>query len=204
MGPTLHRAITEAFVKRQRGRRELVGCSNWDQLMEPTLRVICACIEENLDHGFPFFFGQVPSQADFAIYGQLRQGLNDEISANVMREYPGAWGWTLSMDDLSGLEVSNEVAYTVTKGVKHLFEFAAQTYFPFLSANATAIAQNTKQVSLKFLKGTVLHEQPVFKYQLKCLEVLQTSYNNLSPTDRKLIDSDIDSAFVRTLNRAKL
>ena len=95
MDSSARNAIIEAFVRRQRGRRDLVGSSNWS-VMELTLRTVCECIEENLDEGIPFLFGTLPTQADFAMYGQLRQGLNDAISAKVMRQYPGAWGWVSS------------------------------------------------------------------------------------------------------------
>jgi len=150
-------------------------------------------------------FGSLPSQADFALYGQLRQGLNDKISADVMREYPGAWGWTLTMDDLSGIEVASlQSTHILTKAAKRLLAFAAQTYFPFLTANANSMMEKKERVRVPILRGTAVHEQPVFKYQVMCLESLMNKYQKLTAADRQVVDRTIDASFLQTRSVAKL
>ena len=99
------------------------------------------------------------------------------------------------MDDLSGLEMSSSGAeHEVTKGAERLFDFASLTYFPFLRANYEAIVKKEKRFSVP-LFGTTIHEQPVFKYQFKCLATLRSGYNDLSDADRKTVDFSINSSF---------
>ena len=79
-------ATTATFAKRQRGRRERIGCCNWP-LHEHTLRRVCEAISTNLKAGHQFIFGSMPSPADFAVFGQLRQLVADPFPATILSEY---------------------------------------------------------------------------------------------------------------------
>ena len=103
------------------------------------------------------------------------------------------------MDDLSGIDVSAETktAFTMTPGARKLLDFCSRTYFPFLVANAEAV-KSKKRVRVTILDG-VTHEQPCFKYQLYCLQVLKRAYGHLSARERRFVDGELSPLFVAAL-----
>ncbi|GBG29958.1 Serine/threonine-protein kinase ATG1a [Hondaea fermentalgiana] len=104
----------QVFAQRQRGRRDMVGALDWAP-MEETLREICRILSDMVKSGQAFLFGDTPSAADFALYGQLRQTIQDPLPAKIMYEFPMAWAWVWRVDDLSGFEPRAEVASAHTR-----------------------------------------------------------------------------------------
>jgi len=152
--------------------------------------------------GHTFLFGKIPTQADFGIYGQLRQWINDPFPASIMYEYPGAWSWVLRMDDLSGYDIPDDEEFIITDAVKDLFRFSEKTYFPFLLANSKAVKKGKEtrektHVHVSMLNGTKIHKQPSFSYQAKCLEDLQLSYSLLNSKDSEIVRDTFNIATLK-------
>lgn len=178
------RKLPAMFAQRQRGRRErIVGSSDWE-VWEKCLRRVCEILESNLQTGHLFLFGNLPSNADFGLFGQMRQFAADPLPSKVMHQYPGAWGWVWRMDDLSGYP-TEKGQFEVTPAALDLLAFAAETYFPFLLANEKALQSSAKLVEVQIFSGSnqKLHSQPPFKYQAKCLDVLRQHFSSLQGKD---------------------
>jgi len=189
------RKAVAAFSSRQQSRQELVGCADWG-LMEHTIRTVCESIEINLAAGCQFLLGAAPSNADFALFGQMRQWAADPRPARIMHEYPGAWGWTWRMDDLSGYEPQLPIESRFTPGALSLLKLAVGTYIPFMQANYQALQTGTDEVAVTLLSGTtreVQHRQPRFKYQALCWKRLESMYAVLGE-DRATIDEWLQQA----------
>jgi len=174
------------FAARQRSRQGLVGSKDW-AVMEHTIRQVCEAVEANLRSGKQFLLGASPTNADFALFGQMRQWAADPRPALVMHEYPGAWGWTWRMDDLSGLPEPQMDSVQFAEGARRLIGLASETYIPFMQANLLAVEAGQKEVAVKLLPGQgreVVHKQPVFKYQAACWLELQQMYGSLSENSK--------------------
>ena len=149
----------KAFAARQRSRRTVVGCANWE-LMQATLHSVCQAITVSLQAGHPFLLGALPSNADFAVYGQLRQLAVDPLPAGIVHAYPAVWGWVWSMEDLSGLVVpaaSNCVLlHCITPGAVELLRLCSRTYIPFLASNARAVHMHAPEVVVSITVSSAL------------------------------------------------
>jgi hypothetical protein len=121
-----------------------------------------------------FVLGARPASADFAIYGQLTQlGLVDPTPARLLeRESPRLRAWLDRADDLSGHSGTQWLARSaITAHLGELLCEIGRVYAPFLLANAQAVASGATE-----FKTTIDGQpwaQPVFAYQVKCLEVLR-------------------------------
>jgi len=167
--------VAADFARRQVKRRSLVGCTNWE-MMERTLRLVCEILTDNLKSGHMFLFGSLPSNADFALFGQLRQLSADPLPAKIVHEFPHVWGWVWRLDDLSGYE-SAEGEYCMTSGALAMLALIGQTYAPFLLANSRALENGELSVSVTIFGSN--HSQPSFKYQNKCLMELRWQYESM-------------------------
>lgn len=186
---TLDGAV-EVFAKRQASRRPLVGSSDW-VVMERTLRAVCEILRDATRRGEPFLFGLRPTNADFALYGQLRQCAADPCPARIMHDYPEAWGWVWMMDDLSGTEPPQDVGVqgrAPPKAALSLLKLAAATYLPFLKANSKAFHDGASEVRVPILDGEAEHVQPPFKYQAThCWPELQKQFAALRGEDLQYV-----------------
>jgi len=81
----------------------------------------------------------------------------------------------MQMDDLSGVEgewgASNAPE---PKIVGDLLGFAGEVYFPFLLANARAVADKREMFAFSALG--MPYEQGAFKYQARCLDALRVRF----------------------------
>ena len=100
----------------------------------------------------------------------------------MRKEFPGSWAWVRAMEDQSGHDSDEE--WEVTEAAKEMMRFAADVYLPFLAANRAALANGEKEVRLGLWGGEVEHQQPVFKYQEKCYQILEKIYRELPESDR--------------------
>jgi hypothetical protein len=148
--------------------------------------------------------------AEFALFGQFSQMLNDAQGVNFVRgrHFPFSYAWATRFLDLSGLEGAAGgagVGVSEAQGVflGELLSLIAQTYLPFLRANHACFghASKSKMVSATLWKKNgakkMSHSQPRFRYQKKCYETLLHHYTTARDVkksddafwERLLIDS---------------
>ena len=137
-----------------------------------------------------YVLGARPSAADFAIYAQLTQlgQVEPTPSAIMAQSFPRVRAWIDLMEDLSGLEPSDEGWFSVEEAreaLAPLIDEIAHVYLPFLVANAEAAMQNKDTVEAEIDGRT--WTQPTFPYQVKCLDALRTEFQALPNTVRNEI-----------------
>jgi len=108
------------------------------------------------------------------MYGQLTQlGIIDPTSAQLVATHsPRLRAWLDRVEDLSGHASSEWIEPTLI--AEHLGELLSEigrVYAPFLKANAQAFAEGKSEFETEI--DQLRWVQPVFPYQVKCLEVLQ-------------------------------
>jgi glutathione S-transferase len=164
------------FRSRQVGRMPIVGCTPRNApIIEDSARRILALFEAQVTEQ-NYLFGSRPSLADFGWFGQLSQLAVDPTPADLMREeFPFTWRWIANLDDASGVEGEWNEGYS--PAVKGLMALAAEIYFPFLRANADAVAKGAETFSVELLGRT--YTQGAFKYQVKCLAELRAAHARL-------------------------
>ena len=135
-----------------------------------------------------FFFGNRPSSADFAIYGQLTcLALFDPTPQQiVLQQAPRVHAWAEMMEDLSGYETlgndwikPSELPETLTELLKEI----GRLYVPYLLANDRAYTEGHKSFQTA-LAGTNW-EQSTFPYQVKCLQWIRDEYYRLNKTQQE-------------------
>ncbi|HVZ92227.1 MAG TPA: glutathione S-transferase family protein [Rhizomicrobium sp.] len=175
----------EAFRVRQLGRMALVGCTSENApAIEESAKKILALFEAHVTEQ-DYLFGSRPSLADFAWFGQLSQLAVDPTPQETMRDaYPFTLRWLANLDDASGAD--GEWASVLAPAIRGLLSLAGDIYFPFLSANADAVAKGEDTFSVTLLGRP--YSQGAFKYQAKCLAELRRAYAGLDDRARTLID----------------
>lgn len=186
------RGFAREFGDRQIGRLALVGCTEANQpLIEETCRRTLAALEAHVVNGW-CFFGDRPSRAEFALYGQLSQLIVDPTPNELLRSTaPYTARWIMHVDDLGGIEGEWSVK-AVSKGVEALLMLAGEVYLPFLVANAEAFERGAETMSFTVLGET--YSQAVFRYQAKCLQVLRGAYAALNGAARERIDPILETS----------
>jgi glutathione S-transferase len=138
-----------------------------------------------------FLFGARPASADFAIAGQLTcLALFDPTPAAVtITESARIVAWTETIEDLSGLETTNEdwIDSNALPDTLHaLLGEVGRYHVPFLLANAEAIEKGAEEVETD-IAGRPWVQQP-FPYQKKCLGWLRESHAGLDSEARAEVD----------------
>ena len=194
-------AHASSFRDRQVGRMALVGCTQANApLVEASNDRVMALLDAHVT-GERFLFGSRPSIADFGWLGQLSQLANDPTAAEHMRErFPWLYRWLMQLDDASGVEGAWRPPEAPTSAaVAGMLAVAAEVYFPFLEANAAAIAAGRD--TFRFEAWGLPYEQGTFKYQLRCLQELRALYRALPAAARARVDADLPEAARASLSR---
>jgi glutathione S-transferase len=184
----------KAFRDRQVGRMPIVGCTPENApIIEQSARHIMALFEAFVTEEL-FLFGSRPSLADFGWLGQLSQLAVDPTPQDLMRaDYPFTFRWLANLDDASGLDGEwRDPDAPLTSGVSGLLKHAGDIYFPFLLANAEAVAKGAETFSVALLGQT--YTQGSFKYQVKCLAELRAAFARLDDEAKKKITPILDEA----------
>ena len=179
-------AIVEQAVvwrDRQVGRRDLVGVGEAAQpvIEASAARIMSALNQRVVERGF--LFGDRPSAADMAFYGQLTQLATDPTPQALMRDhYPWLFRWVQITDDLSG-DIEGQWDEDVdSPTLRALLVECATHYLPCLVANAAAVQQG--QATFSYRAGGVELSQPTDRYQAKCLQVIRGAFADLDRETR--------------------
>jgi glutathione S-transferase len=176
-GAAAQEAMARQFRDRQVGRMPLVGCTAANfPLIEASTRRLLGILESHVSDGL-FLFGTRPSEAEFALFGQLSQLAVDPTPQAMLRaEFPLALRWLAHIDDLSGCE--GEWG-PVGPMVEPILQLIGEVYLPFLVANASAVESGAAEI--RFTAMGHDFAQPPFRYQAKCLAALRAAYAALDP-----------------------
>lgn len=187
-GPAASQGAAEMFRARQVGRMALVGCTEANfPLIEASTRAVCQLLEDHVVNRH-CLFGTRPSLAEFGIYGQISQlGVDPTPEAMLRRDYPYTLRWLLHIDDMSGVEGEWDAPDAPFDPIiPGLLAIVGELYFPFLMANADALAAGAETFSISAMGHP--YTQGVFKYQVKCLADLRARYAALDTEARAMVD----------------
>lgn len=142
-----------------------------------------------------FLFGDKPSSADFAIYGQLTQLVGfDPTSRKIACETSlRLVAWVDIMADLSGHDVENSNWIPLEDSPDSLKEIMIEfgkMYVPALLANARAITEGEETWETEIDGST--WKQKAFPYQAKCLKWIKEEFNTLSKNDKTRIKTFLE------------
>ncbi|MBU6320393.1 MAG: glutathione S-transferase C-terminal domain-containing protein [Alphaproteobacteria bacterium] len=138
-----------------------------------------------------YCLGARPGGSDFGMFGQLTQlaHFDPTSMAVTMERAPRVYGYTGSVEDLSGLEPEDSDWVEMSDLPSTLLALIAEigrVYVPLLLANERAIRSGASEVDT-VIDGARWTQQP-FAYQVKCLGWLRASRDTLSPDDRQRLD----------------
>jgi hypothetical protein len=187
-------SAAKIFSERQVGRMPIVGCTPENApVIEESTRRILALFEAHVTEE-PYLFGSRPSLADFGWMGQLSQLATDPTPTDLMRaEFPFTYRWLANLDDASGVEGDwRDPASPLPVAVTGLLKLAGEIYFPFLLANARAVANGEDKFSVELLGRA--YTQGAFKYQVKCLAELRAAYAKLDAEAKAKISAVLKDA----------
>lgn len=176
------------FRSRQVGRMAIVGCTQANfPLIEASTRAVLTALEHHVVNRH-CLFGTRPSLAEFSIFGQLSQlGVDPTPEVMMRADFPYTFRWLLHIDDMSGIGGEwDDVDVPYAPVVEALLRVAGDVYFPFLLANAAALADGAETFSIAVMGHG--YTQGVFKYQVKCLADLRERYAALPLDAQARID----------------
>lgn len=189
------RAASDDIAARQIGRLRYVGSNPiTGPVIEASYLRFVTLLEDHL-RTHRFLLGARPGGGDFAAFGQLTQlALFDPTPMALTAERaPRVVGWTMIVDDLSGLQPGDgdwlDAAAPPTT-LKAILGEVGRVYAPLLLANAEAVAAGAAQVETE-IDGRPWTQQP-FPYQAKCLAWLRQEYAALNEHDRHAVDLALD------------
>ncbi|MEM9257357.1 MAG: glutathione S-transferase N-terminal domain-containing protein [Pseudomonadota bacterium] len=182
----------QAFTERQVGRLYVVGSNDTTApVIDASYRRFLTAMESHLGQQ-PFMLGRRPGAGDYGLFGQLTQlvGFDPTPRAIAHALSPRTVAWVPAMEDLSGLEVSEDDWTPLEEQPDTLRELLAEVgrvYVPALLANAQAVAAGDKNWE-SVIDGATWTQQS-FPYQAKCLRWIQEAYAALSASDRSRVDA---------------
>ena len=182
--------VKKMIHDRQHGRLWVVGSNDTTaKLIDSSYRRFVKLMDDHLSVS-RFLFGEKPSSADFAIYGQLTQLIGfDPTSRRIASENSlRLVSWVDVMADLSGHDVNNSNWTSLEDSppsLKEIMKEFGQMYVPALLANAKAIMEGDETWETEIDGST--WKQKAFPYQAKCLKWIKEEFNTLSKNDKTRI-----------------
>lgn len=195
MPEDVHSQIKSMVAKRQIERLWVVGSNDKTaKLIDLSYRRFLKLMEAHLSVS-PFLFGDKPSSADFAIYGQLTQLIGfDPTSRKIAYEISSrSVAWLDVMEDLTGID-PEESNWTSLEDspltLKDILKEVGRVYVPALIGNDKAVTEgmDTWETEIDGLTW----KQKTFNYQAKCLSWIQQEFNNLDDEDKLRVIKYID------------
>lgn len=188
-------AAKKMFSERQIGRLYVVGSNDTTApVIEASYKRFMGVLNEHLKV-YPFIMGARPGSADFACFGQLTQlaQFDPTPAAIAAKEFPRIHAWVSKMEDLCGVEVTDDGFVDVDDLPATLTAFLQEigrTYVPVMLANGQALDQGLERTETT-VEGETWLQEP-FPYQGKCLQWLRIEYARLSDTDRERVDKVLE------------
>jgi glutathione S-transferase len=191
MTPEQGAGFEKAIAERQISRIGVVGSNDvtapiieasWHRYLE----VFDAHIQST-----PYLLGERPGAGDFACFGQMTMlVITDPTPAEVaLRVSPRAYAWTERLEDVSGLDVSDDDWIDPNDppaSLRALLTEVARVYAPFMLGNAAAVERGDGRVECE-VDGQPWVQEP-FVYQAKCLRWLREAYAALDDAARATVD----------------
>ena len=187
--------VKKMIHDRQHGRLWVVGSNDTTaKLIDSSYRRFVKLMDDHLSVS-RFLFGEKPSSADFAIYGQLTQLIGfDPTSRRIASENSlRLVSWVDVMADLSGHDVNNSNWTSLEDSppsLKEIMKEFGQMYVPALLANAKAIIEGDETWETEIDGST--WKQKAFPYQAKCLKWIKEEFNTLSKNDKTRIKTFLE------------
>lgn len=184
--------VSKYIADRQISRLHVVGSNQVTApVIEESYKRFLELFRAHMVNG-PFLLGRRPASSDFAIYGQLTQltGFDPTPMAEALDRAPQVYAWVSVMEDLSGLEPSEDDWFEPSNLPETFFGLLREigrTYVPVVLANAMAVDEGLKEVETE-VDGRPWRQQP-FPYQAKCLHWLRQAYVRLEDADRTRVDA---------------
>ena len=180
---------------RQTGRLWVVGSNDTTaDLIDASYKRFLKLMDDHLSIS-KFLFGEKPSSADFAIYGQLTQLIGfDPTSRKIAYENSlRLVSWLDVMVDLSGHDVDSSQWTSLEDSpdsLKAIMKEFGRVYVPALLENAKAImeGQDTWETEID---GSIW-KQKAFPYQAKCLKWIKEEFDSLSEDDQSRVREFLD------------
>ena len=180
---------------RQTGRLWVVGSNDTTaDLIDASYKRFLKLMDDHLSIS-KFLFGEKPSSADFAIYGQLTQLIGFDPTSRKIA-YDTALrlvSWQDVMADLSGHDVENSNWTPLEESptsLKEIMKEFGRMYVPALIANADAIMKSEETWEAE-IDGS-LWTQKAFPYQAKCLKWIKEEFEELSENDQSRVKTFLD------------
>ena len=180
---------------RQTGRLWVVGSNDTTaDLIDSSYKRFLKLMDDHLSVS-KFLFGEKPSSADFAIYGQLTQLIGFDPTSREIA-YDTALrlvSWQDVMADLSGHDVENSHWTPLEESpasLKEIMKEFGRMYVPALLANANAIIQGEETWETE-IDGS-LWKQRAFPYQAKCLKWIKEEFAALNENDQSRVKTFLD------------
>ena len=180
---------------RQTGRLWVVGSNDTTaDLIDSSYKRFLKLMDDHLSIS-KFLFGEKPSSADFAIYGQLTQLIGFDPSSREIA-YDTALrlvSWQDVMADLSGHDVDSSHWTSLEESptsLKEIMKEFGRMYVPALLANANAIMQGEETWETE-IDGSVW-KQRAFPYQAKCLKWIKEEFDALNENDQSRVKTFLD------------
>jgi glutathione S-transferase len=188
-------AFKKYIADRQIGRLWVVGSNDTTaDLIDISYRRFLKLMDDHLSVS-QFLFGEKPSSADFAIFGQLTQLIGfDPTSRKIAYETSlRVVAWVDIMADLSGHNSSNTKWTSLEdspKSLKEILKELGRMYVPALIANAKAVINEDETWETE-IDGSIW-KQKTFPYQAKCLKWIKEEFHVLSDDNKSRIRTYLD------------
>lgn len=183
------------IADRQIGRLWVVGSNDTTaDLIDTSYRRFLKLMDDHLSVN-RFLFGEKPSSADFAIFGQLTQLIGfDPTSRKIAYETSlRVVAWVDIMADLSGHNTNNTKWTSLDdspKSLKEILKEFGRMYVPALIANAKAVINEDETWETE-IDGSIW-KQKTFPYQAKCLKWIKEEFHDLSEDNKSRVRTYLD------------